>query len=101
MVGGLFRRWSDLSHLRVGLFRALAPAGLWAAMRARDAVLHGRMGEVDAFIEDWLDQRPTSWRRDAVVMVLLDGEWIPEDTDTGRGCGNGAAPRVMMDVKNP
>lgn len=42
-------------------------------MRARDAVLHGRLDEVVAFIDDWLDQEPTSWRRDAVVMVLLDG----------------------------
>lgn len=83
MVNGLFHLWSAVAGFGVGLARALARAAIFAAMRARDAALHGRLDEVDAFIEDWLDQEPTSWRRDAVVMVLLDGQWIPADPEVG------------------
>jgi hypothetical protein len=68
MVNGLFHLWSEVARFGVGLARALARAAIFAAMRARDAALHGRVDEVDVFIEDWLDQgrlpgavTPWSW----------------------------------------
>jgi hypothetical protein len=80
VVGGLLRRWSALADVDTELAGALARAALAAAFRAREAVLHGRVDDLDHFITNWLDQQPTSWRRDAVAMVLLDGEWIPDES---------------------
>lgn len=50
MVNGLFRQWSEVAGFGAGLARALARAALFAAMRAREAVLQGRLNEVDAFM---------------------------------------------------
>jgi hypothetical protein len=55
-------------------------------------VLHGRRDEVDVSIEHWLGQKPASWRRDVVVRVLLDGQWIPDDPEAG-------GPVVMGQIK--
>jgi len=71
--------WGEVFRKGLGALRGLARAALNAALRARDAVLHGSVDELDRFIVDWLDLPVTSWRRDAVAQVLLEGEWIPED----------------------
>ncbi len=83
----LVRQWSQVARFGTGLARSLARAALFAAMRARHAVLHGQTEDVDAFIADWLDQKPTSWRREAVAAVLLDDGWIPTDPDDADGFG--------------
>jgi len=82
LLEGIFDQWSQLARLGSGLAQAFARAALLAAERARKAVLIGDRDEVDAFILNWLEQEPTSCRREAVEMVLLDGAWMmPADDD--------------------
>lgn len=47
-------------------------APLWAALRAREAVLEGDQEVVAAFIYDWLRVRPTAGRVEAMEMALLE-----------------------------
>jgi len=74
-VAASLHQWSDLAQFGGGQARDWAAAALYAALDARDAVIHGE--DVDWFIERWLRQPVTPWRRDAVAMVLLDDDWIP------------------------
>jgi hypothetical protein len=64
------------------LAKALARWPLMAALRARDAALRGDTEEVDGFIRGTLNMRLTPkqyWLRDAVVSVLLENDWLPDD----------------------
>ncbi|MCA1674612.1 MAG: hypothetical protein LC799_21285, partial [Actinobacteria bacterium] len=57
----------------------LARWALDAALRAKDAALHGRTCEVDEFVEDYLELPVNEWRREAVISVLLSDDWLDED----------------------
>ncbi len=84
-LDGWMRQWADLARFGTGLARTLARGAIHAALRARRAVLHGRTDELDAFIIEWLDQPVTSWRRDAVAIVLLEDDWLATDLDFDDG----------------
>ncbi len=84
-LDGWMRQWADLARFGTGLARTLARGAIHAALRARRAVLHGRTDELDAFITEWLDQPVTSWRRDAVAIVLLEDDWLATDLDFDDG----------------
>ncbi len=84
-LDGWMRQWADLARFGTGLARTLARGAIHAALRARRAVLHGRTDELDAFITEWLDQAVTSWRRDAVAVVLLEDDWLATDLDFDDG----------------
>jgi len=91
-VTELFREWSQIATLGAGFAREFAHAALHATLMARDAVLEGRAEDLDAYIATWLQQKPTSWRREAVATVLLDDGWIPADPDS-------ADPAILRRIK--
>jgi hypothetical protein len=78
-LDGWMHQWADLARFGTGLARRLARGAIFAALRARRAVMHGHTDELDAFITEWLDQPVTSWRRDAVAVVLLEDDWLEMD----------------------
>ncbi len=80
-LDGWMHQWANLARFGTGLARQLARGAIYAALRARRAVLYGRTDDLDAFIIEWLDQPVTSWRRDAVAVVLLEDDWLEMDLD--------------------
>ena len=72
----LGRAWDHSVLPIVG--RTLARVPLLAALAARRAALQGDWETVRAFVQHWLDRRPTVPILEAAVEALLDDGWLPE-----------------------
>ncbi len=100
-LDGWMHQWAGLARFGTGLARRLARGAIYAALRARRAVLNGRTNEVDAFIIEWLDQLVTSWRREAVADVLLEDDWLETDLgfDDDTGVVNHIKTRASLEAR--
>lgn len=83
-LSDLFRGWRQIADVGLGLMRRIAQVALAAALRARDAVLHGEDEPVANFIERWLGLTATPERIDAVSAALLEEGWDTSADDLGR-----------------
>jgi hypothetical protein len=78
----LLRSWQHTFQTTTDSVLAfLARSGYMAALRARNAVLHGDHEAVAEFIENWLHLKPTPWRIEAVSAALLEEGWEIEPAD--------------------
>ena len=78
----LLRSWKYVSLTETNSFLAfLARSGFMAALRARDAVVHGDTEAVAEFIANWLHLKPTPERIEAVSAALLEEGWETEPSN--------------------